>query len=207
MWTKRLFDILCVLSGLIVLSPLFFLIAIWVKLDSKGPIFFRQTRIGLAQKPFSILKFRSMQHQIEDKSMQITVGADPRITRSGQVLRKLKLDELPQLFNVLVGDMSLVGPRPEVPRYVALYPEAAKQLIFSVRPGITDQASILFRDESTLLAAADDPEQVYINEILPIKLEHHQNYARQHSLRLDFQLILRTLWLLIIKRSRHKIVQ
>ena len=199
MWTKRFFDILCVLSGLIVLSPLFFLIAIWVKLDSKGTIFFRQTRIGLAQKPFFILKFRSMQYQVQDNSLQITVGADPRITRSGHILRKLKLDELPQLWNVLVGDMSLVGPRPEVPRYVALYPEDAKQLIFSVRPGITDQASILFRDESSLLAAADDPEQVYIHEILPIKLTHHQDYARKHSLRLDFQLILRTLWLLIAK--------
>jgi lipopolysaccharide/colanic/teichoic acid biosynthesis glycosyltransferase len=190
---KRLFDLLFSAFGLLCLMPLFIVIAVVIKLDSRGPIFFRQERVGQLGRPFRIHKFRTMLIDAEARGLQLTAGADPRITRSGKFLRKYKLDELAQLFDVIKGDMSLVGPRPEVPRYVALYPEAAKQLIFTVKPGITDLASIEFRDENQLLAASENPERDYIEKILPRKIDYYSQYVSRRSLWGDFTLILRTI--------------
>lgn len=176
---KRLFDLVIALFASIMLAPVFLVIALWIKLDSSGPIFYRQTRIGQFCKPFCIYKFRTMRS--DSAGLPITVGADSRITHSGIFLRRYKLDELPQLFNVVRGDMSLVGPRPEVPKYVAYYPEEDKKLILSIRPGITDQASILFRDENKQLATADDPEKLYLDKILPIKIHYYREYVLNRS--------------------------
>jgi len=189
MIAKRLFDIFFSFMGLIILSPFLILIAVWIKIDNRGTIFFLQTRIGQFNQPFRIIKFRTMRVM---KGKRLTIGNDNRITRSGYFLRKYKLDELPQLFNVLKGDMSLVGPRPELPEYVALYPENIKEIIFSVRGGMTDFASIEFSNESELLAKSTQPELDYIQKILPIKLAYHQKYVNERSLYLDFILILRT---------------
>uniref|UniRef100_UPI00100B613E sugar transferase n=1 Tax=Geomonas oryzae TaxID=2364273 RepID=UPI00100B613E len=189
---KRLFDLFFALPALLVLMPIFVVIAFWIKLDSTGPVLFRQERVGLKGKIFQILKFRTMWVDAEGKGRQITVGKDPRITRSGEFLRKSKLDELPQLFNVILGEMSLVGPRPEVPRYVALYSKKQRERILSVPPGITDFASIEFRDESTILARANDPELAYIREVMPIKLALCERYVAQRTLWVDLLLILRT---------------
>lgn len=192
---KRLFDLLLSSIGLLLLMPLLLLIALCVKLDSPGPVMFRQERVGRFGQPFRIHKFRTMQHvrpgQVA-QGLQITVGADRRITRVGGFLRASKLDELPQLLDVWLGDMSLVGPRPEVPRYVAHYPEALREKVLSVRPGITDIASIEYRDESSVLARAADPEQAYIHEVLPHKLALAAQYVDQSSLWLDVRLIART---------------
>lgn len=192
---KRLFDLLLSSLGLLLLAPLLLLIALCVKLDSAGPVMFRQERVGRFGQPFRIHKFRTMQHvrpgQVA-QGLQITVGADRRITRVGAFLRASKLDELPQLLDVWLGDMSLVGPRPEVPRYVAHYPAALRDKVLSVRPGITDIASIEYRDESTVLARAADPEQAYIHEVLPHKLALAAQYVDQSSLWLDVRLIART---------------
>lgn len=188
---KRLFDLLASALGLLLLSPLMLAVALWIKLDSPGPVFFRQERVGRHGKPFRIHKFRSM--RTENAGAQITVGADARITRAGRWIRAAKLDELPQLWDVLRGEMSLVGPRPEVPRYVALYPAAQREIVLSVRPGITDPASIAFRNESELLAQAADPEREYVEVILPAKLAHAVRYVQQQSLAGDVGLILRTL--------------
>jgi lipopolysaccharide/colanic/teichoic acid biosynthesis glycosyltransferase len=190
---KRVFDLLCAGAGLLLLSPLLLGVALWIKLDSPGPVFFRQQRVGRFGVPFRIHKFRTMTDGAPLAGLQITVGADPRITRAGQFLRRTKLDELPQLIDVLTGTMSLVGPRPEVPRYVAMYPAALRDKILSVRPGITDPASIAYRDESTLLAAAVDPERVYIEQVMPAKLRYAAQYVDQMSLLNDARLILATL--------------
>lgn len=190
--TKRLFDVLLSSLGLLVLAPALLLIAALIKLDSPGPILFRQERVGRFGRTFRIHKFRTMRHEPAGQGLQITVGADRRITRVGEVLRRTKLDELPQLFDVWLGDMSLVGPRPEVPRYVAHYPQALREKVLSVRPGITDIASIEYRDESSVLAHAADPEQAYIHEVLPHKLELAARYVDQSSLWLDVRLICRT---------------
>jgi lipopolysaccharide/colanic/teichoic acid biosynthesis glycosyltransferase len=190
---KRVFDLLCASVGLLLLSPLLLGVALWIKLDSPGPVFFRQQRVGRFGVPFRIHKFRTMTDGAPLAGLQITVGADPRITRAGQFLRRTKLDELPQLIDVLAGTMSLVGPRPEVPRYVAMYPAALRDKILSVRPGITDPASIAYRDESTLLAAAVDPERVYIEQVMPAKLRYAAQYVDQMSLLNDARLILATL--------------
>lgn len=190
---KRLFDwVLCSL-GLLLLSPALLLIALAVKLDSPGPVFFRQERVGRFGQPFRIHKFRTMRHEPQGQGLQITVGVDARITRVGGVLRRTKLDELPQLLDVWLGDMSLVGPRPEVPRYVAHYPAELRDKILSVRPGITDIASIEYRDESSVLARAADPEQAYIREILPHKLALAARYVDQASVWSDIRLIVRTI--------------
>lgn len=192
---KRLFDLLLSSLGLLVLMPLLLLIALCVKLDSPGPVMFRQERVGRFGQPFRIHKFRTMRHVVPgqpSQGLQITVGADRRITRVGHFLRASKLDELPQLLDVWLGDMSLVGPRPEVPRYVAHYPEALREKVLSVRPGITDIASIEYRDESSVLARAADPEQAYIHEVLPHKLALAAQYVDQSSLWLDVRLIART---------------
>ena len=194
---KRLFDLLVSGAGLLLLSPLLVGIALWIKLDSRGPVFFRQQRVGRFGAPFRIHKFRSMLDEAPRAGPQLTVGADPRITRAGRFLRRSKLDELPQLFDVLAGSMSLVGPRPEVPRYVALYPAALRDKVLSVRPGITDPASIMYRDESALLARAADPERVYIEQIMPAKLRYAAEYVDHMSLANDVRLIGATLRLLL----------
>ena len=193
MIAKRIFDLAFVIPGVLLLSPVFLLSVIFVKLDSTGPLFFRQDRVGKAGKLFRIFKFRTMVVDAESSGGKITVGRDPRITRSGAFLRKYKLDELPQLINVLMGEMSLVGPRPEVPEYVALWPADVRELVLSVPPGITDFASIEFRNENDLLEGADDPVEKYIQEIIPIKLEFYERYVRERSVWLDFRLILQTI--------------
>lgn len=187
---KRLFDTLAAAAGLLLLSPLLLLAALWVKLDSPGPVLFRQTRVGRYGVPFSIHKFRTMRVA---PGAAITVGEDPRITRSGRVLRQTKLDELPQLWDVLRGAMSLVGPRPELPRYVALYPTELREQVLAVRPGITDPASLAFSHEAELLAAASDPEREYREVVLPAKLRLSADYAARATLATDLGLILATL--------------
>lgn len=193
MLAKRLFDFFGALFGLIALCPLFFAVACAIRMDSTGPVFFRQVRTGKYGIPFRIYKFRTMITDAERQGMQITVGSDCRITGVGVFLRRYKIDELPQLLNVILGDMSLVGPRPEVPKYVAKWPENVRDEILSVQPGITDFASIEFRDENALLADADDPERVYVEKILPIKVDYYLQYVRNRSLLLDIRLIFRTL--------------
>ena len=191
---KRLFDMAASGIGLLLLAPLLLALAVWIKCDSAGPVFFLQERVGLHGKLFRIIKFRSMrQHHA---GPQITVGEDARITRSGRFIRAYKLDELPHLINVLLGDMSLVGPRPEVPRYVALYPADVREEVLSVRPGMTDLASVQYRSESDLLAASSDPERTYTTVILPAKLALYQQYVRQRSLWLDVRIIGMTLGIL-----------
>lgn len=193
MVAKRLFDLFFSSLGLVVLSPLFLIVALWVKLDSPGPVFFRQIRVGRYEKPFRIYKFRTMVDDAEKRGSQITVGSDRRVTKAGAFLRKTKIDELPQLINVVKGEMSLVGPRPEVPKYVAHYPEEAKRIIFALRPGITDYAAIEYREESSLLQETENPEKKYVEEILPRKIELYERYARQRTLFIDFMLILKTI--------------
>lgn len=189
---KRIFDLFFTIPGIIILSPILITCAIWVKLDSPGEIFFRQVRVGKNGVPFRIFKFRTMVTDAEKRGKQITVGNDSRVTKSGEFLRHYKLDELPQLFNVLLGEMSLVGPRPEVPRYISEYSEEDREIVLSVRPGITDNASIEFRSENEILGKAVDPERAYIEEILPIKIAYYKNYVQNHSLWGDFVIILKT---------------
>jgi lipopolysaccharide/colanic/teichoic acid biosynthesis glycosyltransferase len=189
---KRLFDCCASLFGIVILLPAFLLIAVWIKLDSPGYVFFRQTRVGQFGKEFQIYKFRTMVTAAEDFGDQLTVAQDQRITRCGKFLRHFKLDELPQLFNVVKGDMSLVGPRPEVPKYVELY-SLEQFRVLVVRPGITDLASIEFRNESELLAQFVDPEQAYIHEIMPKKLALSMQYIDHASFVEDLKIILQTL--------------
>lgn len=189
---KRIFDIIVSLIGLIALLPFFLIIAFVIKIDSTGPIFFKQIRISKDGKEFEIYKFRTMIQDAESKGMQITVGKDSRITKVGKFLRKSKIDELPQLINVLKGDMSFVGPRPEVPKYVALY-DKDQINILKVRPGITDIASIEYRDEGSILAKSTDPEKTYIEEIMPKKIELNLIYIRKISILYDIILICRTI--------------
>lgn len=197
---KRAFDLCAATLGVLLLAPLLAAIALWIRFDSPGPVLFRQVRVGRYGVPFAILKFRTMSDQPQvQPSLQpnlqrlLTVGRDPRITRAGHFLRKYKLDELPQLFNVIHGTMSLVGPRPEVPRYVACYPPHERELVLSVRPGVTDWASILFKDENAILGEALDPEQAYIDTILPTKLAYYLRYVRERSFWVDIRIILGTL--------------
>ena len=195
LWLKRLFDVAASAAGLLLLAPLLLAIAVWIRLDSPGPVFFRQERVGLRGQPFRIFKFRSM--RADNAGPQVTVGADKRITRSGRFIRAYKLDELPQLLNVLLGDMSIVGPRPEVPRYVALYPATVRDEVLSVRPGMTDWASVQYRSESALLAQSPDPERTYVETVLPAKLALCQQYVRERSLLLDLKIIAMTLGILL----------
>jgi len=199
MIAKRFFDWLASSVGLILLSPLLLALAVWIKLDSSGPIFFRQERVGRAGSLFRIHKFRTMVTDAERLGLQITVGADARVTRVGHWLRKYKLDELPQLIDVWLGRMSLVGPRPEVPHYVAYYPEDVRALVQSVRPGITDLASIEFKDENEILGKSVNPDQTYITEILPIKLFYYVNYVKNRSFILDIYIIYRTINSILFK--------
>ena len=193
---KRLFDIVASGLGLLVLSPLFLILAIWIKLDSKGPVFYRQVRVGKDNKEFRILKFRSMREGSDSGSLVTIGGRDPRITRSGYIIRKLKLDELPQLINVFVGDMSLVGPRPEVRHYVDYWTEEQMHVL-DVRPGITDPASIKFRNENELMEQAEDPEDYYINVIMQEKLKLYLEYVKNHSFWGDIGLIFKTFWVIV----------
>ena len=195
---KRLFDIVASGVGLVVLSPLFAVLAVWIKADSRGPVFYRQTRVGRNNKDFRLYKFRSMRPD-SDKLGLITVGGrDPRVTRSGYYIRKYKLDELPQLINVFVGDMSLVGPRPEVRKYVDMY--TAEQLhVLDVRPGITSLASIRYRNENDVLAASDDPERCYIERVMPDKIEIDLEYVARAGLWSDIKLIFTTFKEIIVK--------
>ncbi|WP_343636187.1 sugar transferase [Roseateles sp.] len=190
---KRLFDIVCAAVGLLLLSPLLLAVAAWIKLDSAGPVMFRQERVGRFGRTFRIHKFRTMRVDAPRLGPQITIGEDARITRSGRWLRATKVDELPQLWDVLRGAMSLVGPRPEVPRYVAMYPAELREVVLSVRPGITDPASLSFRNESELLAKAADPEREYVEVVMPMKLRLAADYVRNASLGGDIRLILATL--------------
>jgi lipopolysaccharide/colanic/teichoic acid biosynthesis glycosyltransferase len=190
---KRLFDCLASFLGLLLLAPLLLLISIAIKLDSAGPVFFRQERVGQYGKFFRIHKFRSMTVDAPSKGLQITIGADVRITRVGFWLRKYKLDELAQLIDVFNGSMSLVGPRPEVPHYVEKYPDQIREIVLSVKPGITDWASIKYKDENEILARADDPQQAYVNEVLPIKLQYYVDYVCNRSFFGDIKIICATL--------------
>jgi lipopolysaccharide/colanic/teichoic acid biosynthesis glycosyltransferase len=200
---KRLIDLILSSIGLLVLLPLFLAVSVWVRIDSKGPIFFRQVRVGRAEVRFKIYKFRTMRHDPAAalNGLQITVGHDARVTKAGRFLRASKLDELPQLWNVLIGDMSLVGPRPEVPYYIEKYPVGIKEKILSVRPGITDLASIEFRHESDLLAQAKIPEKTYIEEILPRKLQLALKYAENPNLKRDWCILWHTARV-IFKKSK-----
>ena len=188
---KRIFDIILSLFGLIILLPFMIIIAILIKLDSKGPVFFKQIRVTKNGREFKIFKYRTMRVG-SDKYSQITVGKDNRITKIGAFLRKYKLDEIPQLINVLLGDMSLVGPRPEVPKYVALYTEGQKEIL-KVRAGITDYASIELSDENDLLASEADPEKAYIEKIMPKKIELNKKYLSEISMLTDIKIILLTI--------------
>ena len=194
---KRLFDLLGAAVALLLLSPLLLVLAVLIKLDSPGPVFFRQERVGRFGQPFRIHKFRTMVVDAPQRGLALTVGADPRITRSGRWLRRTRLDELPQLIDVLGGHMSLVGPRPEVPRYVQHYPPALRERALAVRPGITDPSSLDFLDESDLLAAAADPEREYIDRILPRKLQAAADYAARATVWTDLLVIGRTLRMLL----------
>lgn len=191
--TKRIFDLFFSISGILMLAPLYLLVALAIRLDSPGPILFKQIRVGKDRKHFKIWKFRTMCLDAEKKGGQITVGGrDPRVTRMGYYLRKFKLDELPQLFNVLFGDMSLVGPRPEVPRYVELYTDEQLKVL-SVRPGITDLASIEFSNENEILAQFDDPEKAYREIVMQKKLALNLHYIGKSSLAFDILLICKTI--------------
>lgn len=193
MWLgKRFFDLFFSMIGLVVFSPLFILMAFWIKWDSVGPIFYRQVRVGKNLKEFRIHKFRSMKID-SDKSGLLTVGQDERVTKSGRFIRKYKLDELAQLIDVFIGEMSLVGPRPEVPKYVAFYPQEIKDKIFQLRPGITDWASILYRDENDLLQNSKDPEKTYIDKVLPDKLNYCLKYYDESSFVTDLKIIVKTI--------------
>jgi lipopolysaccharide/colanic/teichoic acid biosynthesis glycosyltransferase len=198
---KRLLDVFVALLGLIVLAPVFLAIAVAIKLESPGPAFFRQSRVGCHGRLFRIWKFRSMVADAESKGPKITSAGDPRVTRVGRKLRRLKLDELPQLLNVLTGDMSLVGPRPETPEYVALYPRDAAAKVLSVRPGITDPTALEYFDEADLLADAEDPECQYRNVLLPRKLAGYLDYLEHRSFWLDVRLLLTTIGR-VIERAR-----
>ena len=196
---KRAFDIIASGLGLIVLSPLFLVLAIWIKLDSQGPVFYRQVRVGYKNKDFRIFKFRSMRVGADKGSLVTIGGHDPRVTKSGYFIRKFKFDELPQLINVFLGDMSLVGPRPEVRHYVDYWtPE--QMHVLDVRPGITDPASIKFRNENELMEKADDPEKYYIEVIMQEKIKLYLEYVEKHNFLYDIGLIFKTFWVIVSER-------
>lgn len=203
MKVKRLFDIVRSLIGLILLLPAFLIVAAAIKLTSRGPVFFRQKRVGLNFKPFYIYKFRTMVKDAETKGYQITAGGDPRITGVGKVLRKTKLDELPQLINVLKGDMSLVGPRPEVQKYVDLY-RADYEEILKMRPGITDISSLMFRNEEGVLGNQPDPERFYRETLLPEKIKLAREYIERCGFSFDVSLILKTVYRIVRPLHSHQ---
>jgi lipopolysaccharide/colanic/teichoic acid biosynthesis glycosyltransferase len=196
---KRAFDVVAALIGLLVFGLPMLAVAAWIRLDSPGPVFFRQERVGRHGRRFRIHKFRTMAVDAEQRGPQLTVGADSRVTRAGRVLRANRLDELPQFLDVLAGDMSLVGPRPDVPRYVDQWPADLRARVLAVRPGITDPASLKFRDEATLLAQAADPEREYMDVILPRKLALAADYADHASLWTDLGVIGRSVGVLLFR--------
>ena len=187
----RFFDFILSLVGLVVLAPIFIVLAIWIKIDSKGPVFYKQVRVGKNSIDFELFKFRSMVVGADKKGLITVGGRDPRITHSGYFIRKYKLDELPQLINVLVGDMSLVGPRPEVRKYVELYTDE-QQKVLSVKPGITDYASIEYMDENEILGKSSDPEKTYIEDIMPEKIKYNMKYINNKNLFEYFKIIFLT---------------
>ena len=187
----RFFDFVLSLVGLVILAPIFIVLAAWIKIDSVGPVFYKQIRVGQNGKDFGLFKFRSMVVDADKKGLITVGGRDPRITRSGYFIRKYKLDELPQLINVLVGDMSLVGPRPEVRKYVELYDDDQNKVL-SVKPGITDYASIEYMDENEILGKSTDPEKTYIEEIIPEKIKYNMKYIKNRSLIEYFKIIFLT---------------
>jgi lipopolysaccharide/colanic/teichoic acid biosynthesis glycosyltransferase len=189
--SKRLFDIVGSFVALIFLLPLFLAVALLIKLDSRGPVFFKQRRMGRGFRPFFIYKFRTMKENAESSGRLITIGQDPRITRTGRFLRKAKLDEIPQLINVLKGEMSFVGPRPEVPQFVELFRRDYAEIL-TIRPGITDLASLKYRDEAALLDTADNPEEEYVKRVLPDKIRLAKDYLRCSSLIFDLSVMAKT---------------
>lgn len=195
---KRSFDLLASAIGLVILAPFFVVIALWIKSDSRGPVFFRQVRVGRFGIPFKIHKFRTMSTNSEALG-RLTVGADARITSSGHFLRKTKIDELPQLIDVFIGKMSLVGPRPEVQEFIDFYPLEVKNKVLSVRPGITDKASIEMVDENEILSKYTDARQAYIDVILPIKQKFYLEYVEKNNFILDIKIIFSTFYK-IVKR-------
>jgi lipopolysaccharide/colanic/teichoic acid biosynthesis glycosyltransferase len=199
---KRTLDLVGAGAGVVLLSPLFLLVALLIKANDGGSVFFRQERVGYRGRPFSIWKFRTMFPGAELHGLPLTVGRDVRVTRVGAWLRRLKLDELPQLFNVLAGEMTLVGPRPEVPRYVASY-GLEQQRVLELVPGVTDEASIRYRDESAMLATAEDPEQMYVDEIIPQKIRLNLAYAARATVWTDLRVILATVRQLFWLESRR----
>ncbi len=201
--TKRIIDVAAATSGLVLLAPVFLIVALLIKSTSRGSVLFRHQRVGRHFRLFDILKFRTMIQDTDPLNRPLTVGKDARITRVGRFLRSTKIDELPQLVNVLKGDMSLVGPRPELPRYVKMFREDYEKIL-CVRPGITDIASIKYRDEAALLGRADNPEQEYVETILPTKIALAKKYVDQCSLQYDLRLIQTTIWTLV--RGRFKTV-
>jgi lipopolysaccharide/colanic/teichoic acid biosynthesis glycosyltransferase len=193
--TKRIFDFLAAVAGLLLLAPLFLLVGLWIKIDSRGPVFFRQARVGKDGVMFDIVKFRTMYDEAHDSLL--TIGHDKRITPAGRFLRRHKLDEFPQLFNVVAGTMSLVGPRPEVPRYVECYPPDVRSVVLSVAPGITDWASIYYKEENSLLSRSSNPEAAYLETILPAKLKYNLRYVTERSFWNDVRIIFTTLAALV----------
>ncbi len=204
---KRLFDIISSASGLFLLSPIFLIITVLIKLDSAGPVFFRQIRVGMNFKRFWIIKFRTMENQADKKGLQITAGGDKRVTRLGRLLRRSKIDELPQLFNVLKGEMSLVGPRPEVEKYVNRYRREYGDIL-KVKPGITDLSSVIFSNEEGILERQDDPEWYYMHILLPKKIKLAREYLSRSSFLYDLGIIIRTLfripYYMVSKSSRSR---
>jgi lipopolysaccharide/colanic/teichoic acid biosynthesis glycosyltransferase len=192
---KRIFDFTAALAGLLLLSPLFLLVGLWIKIDSRGPVFFRQPRVGKDGVMFNIVKFRTMYDEAHDALL--TTSHDRRITPAGRFLRRHKLDEFPQLFNVVGGSMSLVGPRPEVPRYVDCYPAEVRSVVLSVLPGITDWASIYYKEENSLLSRSSNPEAAYLETILPAKLKYNLRYVHERSFWNDVRIIFTTLATLV----------
>ena len=190
---KRLFDIISSASGLLLLSPIFLIVTLLIKLDSAGPVLYRQMRVGMNFRRLWIIKFRTMENQADKKGLQITAGGDKRVTRLGRLLRKGKIDELPQLFNVLRGEMSLVGPRPEVEKYVELYKKDYEEIL-KIRPGITDISSVIFSNEERVLQNQSDPEWYYKHILLPEKIKLAREYMRRASFFYDMKVIFRTLY-------------
>lgn len=191
-FTKRIFDCTAAVVALVVFSPLLLVLSVWILLDSPGGVFYKQIRVGKNQKEFYLLKFRSMRTNA-DKSGQLTIGNDARVTRVGRFIRKFKFDEIPQLINIIKGEMSVVGPRPEVPKYVTMYSEEQLKVL-DVLPGLTDYASIEYLNEQEVLGAADDPERVYIQEVMPAKLKLNLKYIEERNFWLDIQLVFKTLF-------------
>lgn len=189
---KRIFDIVASVLVLIILFPFLLIVSVWIALDSRGGIFYKQMRVGKKGKKFGLLKFRSMQIN-DDSNGQITVGADNRITKAGKFIRRYKIDEFPQLLNIIVGQMSIVGPRPEVPKYVEMY-TVEQQKVLDILPGLTDYATLEYIDEQKLLGAADDPEKVYVQEVMPAKLALNLKYVSERNLGLDLKLIFKTIF-------------